>query len=106
MAVVAGACFAGMAVADGKGDHDLARQAVEAGEVLPLSTVLSRLERDYPGQVLAVELERDEERWIYEIKMIRQGGGMSKLKLDARDASLIEIRSKGLKSDRRPKEAN
>jgi uncharacterized membrane protein YkoI len=44
---------------DGRsGDHDRARQAVEAGEVLPLRTILERVERDYPGQVVEVELER------------------------------------------------
>jgi uncharacterized membrane protein YkoI len=45
---------------DGQGsDHDRARQALEAGEVLPLRTILERVEREYPGQVLEVELERD-----------------------------------------------
>ncbi len=44
---------------DGRGgDHDRARQALEAGEVLPLRTILDRVEREYPGQVLEVELER------------------------------------------------
>ena len=36
-------------------DHDRARQALEAGEVLPLRSILERVERDYPGQVLDVE---------------------------------------------------
>jgi hypothetical protein len=40
-------------------DHDRARQALEAGEVLPLRTILERVEREYPGQVVDVELERD-----------------------------------------------
>jgi len=39
-------------------DHDRARDAVQAGQVLPLKTVLERLERHHPGQVLEVELER------------------------------------------------
>jgi len=87
--------LAGPLAADTPRDHDLARQALEAGEILPLSTVMARVERDYPGQILEVELERKDGQWIYEIKMIRQGGGMAKLKLDARNASLLEIRSKG-----------
>ena len=49
-------------------DHDRARQALEAGEVLPLRAIIERVERSYPGQVLEVELERDGGRWIYEIK--------------------------------------
>jgi hypothetical protein len=44
--------------------HDRARQAVEAGEILPLRTVLERVERDYPGQVLDVELEREQKAML------------------------------------------
>ena len=75
-------------------DHEHARQALAAGEVLPLRTILERVERDYPGQVLDVELERghenDRQRWVYEIKVLRPGGALVKLKVDARDASVID----------------
>ena len=40
-------------------DHELARAAVLAGEVLPLPAVLERLQRTHPGQVLELELEPD-----------------------------------------------
>jgi hypothetical protein len=68
----------------GGGDHDRARHALEAGEVLPLRTILDRVEREYPGQVLEVELERDGGRWAYEIRTLRSGGSLVKLKVDAR----------------------
>ena len=71
-------------------DHDRARQALEAGEILPLKTVLERLARDTPGQVMEVELERSGERWIYEIKLLQPGGALIKLKVDARDATVIK----------------
>ena len=71
-------------------DHDRARQALEAGEILPLKTVLERLARDTPGQVMEVELERSGGRWIYEIKLLQTGGALIKLKVDARDATVIK----------------
>ena len=71
-------------------DHDRARQALEAGEILPLRTVLDKLARDTPGQVMEVELERSGERWIYEIKLLQAGGALIKLKVDARDATVIK----------------
>lgn len=71
-------------------DHDRARQALEAGEILPLRTVLDKLARDVPGQVMEVELERSSERWIYEIKLLQAGGALIKLKVDARDATVIK----------------
>ena len=38
------------AVASGKDDHDRARQAVQAGQVLPLPTVLERLQRRFQAR--------------------------------------------------------
>ena len=49
-------------------DHERARAAVEAGQVLPLPTLLERLRRTHPGQVLELELEREDGRWIYELE--------------------------------------
>lgn len=79
------------------GDHDRARQALEAGEILPLKTVLEKLARDTPGQVMEVELERRGERWVYEIKLLRPGGALSKLLIDARDGTTIANREHGAK---------
>lgn len=85
--------------ADDGHDHDRARQALEAGEVLPLRTILERVERDSPGQVMEVDLERKGERWIYEIKLLRTGGALVKLKIDARDGTLLETKARDRKSD-------
>lgn len=73
--------------ASGPHDHDRARKAVEAGEVLPLKSILERVERDYPGQVMEVELDRENGRWLYEFKILRSGGSLLKLKVDARDGT-------------------
>ena len=83
------------------GDHDRARQALESGQILPLRTILERVEREYPGQVVDVELERDEGRWIYEIKVLRAGGALVKLKLDARDGAFIGSKEKSRTRGRR-----
>jgi uncharacterized membrane protein YkoI len=73
-------------------DHDRARAAVAAGEVLPLPVILERVGRDYPGSVLEVELERDKERWVYELKLLRTDGGVLKLEVDAGDATVLRRR--------------
>lgn len=77
------------------GDHDRARDAVQAGQVLPLRAVLERLEREHPGQVLEVELERDDGRWVYEVKLVQSGGRLVKLELDARSGDLLQRRDRG-----------
>jgi uncharacterized membrane protein YkoI len=90
------ACGSGASTA-GDG-HDRARQALEAGEVLPLRTILDKVERDYPGQVIDVELEREHEnkreRWVYEVKVLRTGGALVKLKVDARDGTILGRKDK------------
>lgn len=80
--------------ADDVSDHDRARQALEAGEILPLKTVLEKVDRDTPGQVMEVELERHKERWVYEIKLLRPGGSLVKLKVDARDGTIMPRRER------------
>ncbi|MGB4359065.1 MAG: PepSY domain-containing protein [Rhodoferax sp.] len=88
--------ISGMGWADA--DHDRARQALEAGEVLPLGTILARLERDHPGQVLDVELEHEKQdgvaRWVYEVKLLRKGGALVKLEVDARTGVVIKRKVK------------
>lgn len=85
---------------DGR-DHDRARQALEAGEILPLRAILERVERDTPGQVVEIELERESGRWLYEIKVLRAGGSLVKLTLDARDGTVLARKGRGAGSERR-----
>jgi len=92
------------ALAGGKGDHERARAALQAGEVLPLRTLLERVERSHPGQVLEVELERDDGRWIYELKLLQAGGRLLKLKLDARTAEPLQSKTPDAAKDSRKDE--
>jgi len=80
--------------ADGRQDHEIARQALAAGEILPLSVVLERIGRDHGGEVLEVELEHEDNRWTYEVKMLRRDGGINKLIVDARDGRLLEVKGR------------
>ena len=84
----------GGAGASDKGDHERARQAVQSGQVMPLSKVLSNIERDHPGQVLEVELESRDRQWQYEIKLLKPDGRLSKLKIDARTGALLEQKTR------------
>ena len=58
----------------------------------------SGLERDHPGQVLDVELDLekhgDVERWVYEVKLLRKGGALVKLEVDARTGTVISRKVK------------
>ena len=87
------------AQAGDSGSHDRARRALESGEIMPLRTILQRIERDNPGQVIEVELEREAGRWTYEIKLLSAGGAIIELDIDARDGTVLR-RKGGRKHDR------
>jgi uncharacterized membrane protein YkoI len=79
-------------------DHDRARKALEGGEVLPLSVILEKVKKQYPGEVIDVELERghggEVDGWVYEVKVLQSGGDLIKLKLDARAGTILGRKSR------------
>ncbi|MBE7418878.1 MAG: PepSY domain-containing protein [Ideonella sp.] len=75
-------------------DHHLARQALQQGKVLPLRTVLDKVEREYPGQALKVEFERDDGRFVYKIRLLQPDGRIARLEVDAVDGRVLGIKRK------------
>jgi len=94
LALALGVLAAGAPQAD-ESDHELARQALQQGQVLPLRQVLDKVEREYQGQVLKIEFERDDGRYLYEIRLLQADGRMAKLKVDAVDGRVLKIKRKG-----------
>ena len=86
--------------ARGAQDHDRARRALEAGEILPLRTILERVAVEHPGRVLEVELEREDGRWVYEIKLLRAGGSLIRLEVDARDGATLGLKERKERKER------
>lgn len=74
--------------------HELAREALEQGRVLPLRVVLEKVERDYQGQVLKVEFEQEYGHYLYEIRLLQNDGRVVKLKVDAVDGRVLDIKRK------------
>ena len=58
-------------------DQDRARAAVQA------------------GQVLEVELEQEDGRWVYEVKLLQAGGRLLKLEIDAASGDVLQRRERG-----------
>lgn len=73
-------------------DHNLARAALLAGNIRPLSDVLNVVAQHYPGRVIEVELEHEDAQWMYEIKVLSPQGVLTKLEVNATD---LHIRAKG-----------
>lgn len=75
-------------------DHDRARHAVQAGEVLPLQTILDKVAREFPGDVIETELEDEDDCPVYEIKLITPEGRVMKIIYDARDGRVLKVKGK------------
>ena len=71
-------------------DHNEARKLKEAGEILPLEQIIAHARRQHAGHILEIELEREDDRYIYELEMLDDGGTIWELKYDAKSGSLIK----------------
>jgi hypothetical protein len=87
--------LASPAGADSARDHERARAALQAGEVMPLQKLLERVQRQHPGDVLEVELEREDGRWVYELKLLQRGGQVLRLDVDGRTGDVLRSRTRG-----------
>jgi uncharacterized membrane protein YkoI len=74
---------------DPEPDHELARQALQRKEILPLDQVLAAIRDRMPGEIVEIELERENERWIYEVEIIDETGRMRDVLVDAKNAEII-----------------
>lgn len=87
------------AIADA--DADQARAALRSGEILPLARILQTVSNQYEGDVIDVELDRDDGIWKYEIKLLLPTESVAKLEYDARNATLLKAKGRGLDAARR-----
>ncbi len=76
--------------ADDDEDHDLARDLYEHGEILSLPDILRLVAERVPGEVIAVDLVRDGERWVYRLQIVTGDGRRLRIDVDAARASLID----------------
>jgi uncharacterized membrane protein YkoI len=67
------------------------RVLVQGQQVMELARALEIADTHVHGEVLKVELERDDDRFVYEIKVLADNGRVQEIKLDAHTGGLIKI---------------
>ena len=72
-------------------DQDLAREALKAGEVLPISRILQLVAQHLPGDVIEVQLDERRGRLEYEIRVLTPSGQVRELVLDARTGAFVRF---------------
>jgi uncharacterized membrane protein YkoI len=75
-------------------DQDLARQAVERGEIKTLAAILQAIRSELPGEVVGVEIEQKKGRWFYELRVADKRGRLFEIYVDARSGTIERVKEK------------
>jgi uncharacterized membrane protein YkoI len=84
--VVAAILAAHMVFGDG---HEMARGLAAEGVILPLEEVLEKVHASYPGRVLEVELEDEDDQLVYEIEILNASGEVWKVYVNAATGEIL-----------------
>ena len=80
-------------------NHRRARDAVNAGEVLPLSAVLGIVRSQFSGRVMDVNLKRRAQSYVYQVKLLTPDGRLMRIAVDARTGRIGSVKG----GSRKPK---
>lgn len=70
-------------------EHDDARRLAAEGAILPLEKVIERARAERPGRIIETELEREGERYVYQLEVLDEAGAVSELRFDAGTGELL-----------------
>ena len=74
------------------------QEALRAGRIVPLERLIERIQREFPGRILRVEVEYESHggppAWVYEVKMLTPDGQVLKLEFDAGSMELLKLRGR------------
>lgn len=92
---------AGAATGWADDDHLRAKAAREAGRIVSLQVILDRVQAEFHGSPIAIELEDEDNRLIYQVKLLTPAGALVTLDYDARDGRLLRVKGRGAGPARR-----
>lgn len=72
-------------------DSERARQALERGEIRPLDAVLAAARAAVPGDVVALDLKRDDGHWLYKLRILGSDGRRRDVKIDATSLKVLDV---------------
>jgi uncharacterized membrane protein YkoI len=94
VALLSLAALAASARADDDRDHDVARHAVERGEIKPLAEILQMVRDKLPGEIAGVKIERKGGRLVYELRIVGAQGRLVEVHVDAATGEIDGTREK------------
>ena len=70
-------------------DHIEARRLLDSGEILPLEAILKNVRQIFPGKILEIELENEDQQIVYEIEILGNNGVIKEIYINARTGKLL-----------------
>ncbi len=67
-----------------------AREALKQGKIRPLEEIVSAVREKIAGDIIEIEFEVDDGRYIYEIEIIQPSGQVIEVEVDALTKEIIE----------------
>jgi uncharacterized membrane protein YkoI len=72
-------------------DHERVWETRKRGSILPLETILDRVLKTFPGEVIEIEFDDDDGLLIYEIKVLTRRGIVLEMDVDARNGRILDL---------------
>ncbi len=73
-------------------DYIEARHLLDSGEILPLEVILKNVRQIFPGKVLEVELEKEDQQIVYEIEILGDDGVIKEIYIDAKTGKQLLLK--------------
>ena len=73
----------------GHDDHVEARRLLDAGEILPLESILKKVRERFPGDVLEVKLETEDDVIVYELELLGNDGVVREIYINAKTGDIL-----------------
>lgn len=72
-------------------DHELARRLLAEGRIKPLAEIMGAIHKEVPGEMLEVEFEAEDGRYVYEFKILTPHGAVQEIEVDAATGKVLEV---------------
>ncbi len=82
-------------------DQETVLKAVKLGKIQPFSELYQTLDQQLNGRVIKVELDEEDEEWVYELKLIHNNN-VIKVEYDASTLEMLEIKGRNLNKVLKP----
>jgi len=70
-------------------DHIEARRLLDAGEILPLEAILKNVREKFPGNILEVKLESEDNEIAYEVEVLGDDNVVREIYINARTGKIL-----------------